>query len=77
MPQQHFQVDLRLDNPNDIALAIDRLSFKLEVNGVALAEGLSDRSITLPGLGEARVPVTTPLPSGEKDCASSSLVSFW
>jgi LEA14-like dessication related protein len=57
--EQRFQVDLRLGNPNDTALAIDGLTFKLEVNGVALAEGLSDHSVTIPRLDEAKVPVTT------------------
>jgi LEA14-like dessication related protein len=57
--EQRFQVDLTLGNPNDVSLAIDGLTFKLEVNEVALAEGLSDYSVTIPRLGEAKVPVTT------------------
>ncbi|ODU33888.1 MAG: hypothetical protein ABS92_15920 [Thiobacillus sp. SCN 63-374] len=39
--EQHFDVGLRVSNPNDFALNIEALDFELEVNGRPFAQGLS------------------------------------
>jgi LEA14-like dessication related protein len=44
--EQHFDVSLRLANPNDFDLGIEALEFELELNGRPFAKGLA-RSPTL------------------------------
>lgn len=39
--EQHFDVALRVSNPNDFELTIEALDFELEVNGHPFAHGLS------------------------------------
>ncbi len=53
--EQRLKVDLRLRNPNDHDVTIHGLDFVLEVNGNRLARGLSNESVTVPRLGEAKV----------------------
>ena len=48
--EQHFDVGLRVSNPNDFDLKIDALEFDLEVNGRAFASGLARTSVLLPAL---------------------------
>lgn len=55
--EQRAQVDLRIINPNDFALHISGLSFKLDINDSRFARGVSNRSVTVPRLGEARTTV--------------------
>ncbi|MEE9209329.1 MAG: LEA type 2 family protein [Kiloniellales bacterium] len=55
--EQRFQVDLRFGNPNDFDLALDGLTFELELNDMAFARGLSDQAVTVPRLGETRLRV--------------------
>jgi LEA14-like dessication related protein len=55
--EQRFRMTLRIGNPNDFALPIDGLRYTLEVNDRAFASGLSNRSLTVPRLGEATVEV--------------------
>jgi len=47
-----FAVKLRLQNPNDIGVDFDGVSFDLELGGEHLANGVSDQKGTLPGHGE-------------------------
>jgi LEA14-like dessication related protein len=42
--EQHFDVALRVSNPNDFELTIEALDFELEVNGYPFAHGLSQTS---------------------------------
>ncbi len=42
--EQHFDVELRVTNPNDFDLTIEALDFELEVNGHPFANGLSQTS---------------------------------
>lgn len=46
--EQHFEVGLRLANPNDFDLGIEALEFELEVNGQPFARGLTQASATIP-----------------------------
>ncbi len=55
--EQRFQVDLRLGNPNDFDLALDGLTFEVELNDMPFARGLSNQSVTVPRLGEAQLRV--------------------
>jgi LEA14-like dessication related protein len=45
--EQLFDLELRIQNPNDSALAINGLSFELEINEKPFASGLSDQNVTI------------------------------
>lgn len=49
--EQTYQMQLRIQNPNDFALQIDGLSYELEVNDKPFAKGLSNKPITVPQYG--------------------------
>jgi LEA14-like dessication related protein len=53
--EQRYRLKVRLQNPNDHALAISGMSYVLEVNGQALLKGVSDASVTVPRFGESVV----------------------
>ena len=55
--EQKFQLELRVTNPNNFDLPLDGLSFKLALNDRPFAQGASNESVTIPRLGEARIPV--------------------
>lgn len=55
---QELLVDLRIRNPNDFELPLDGLTFNLELNGEPFADGFTNEAVTVPRLGEAKVPVT-------------------
>lgn len=55
--EQQFDVVLNIGNPNDFDLPLDGLTFELEVNEQPFAQGFTNQSVTVPRLGEARVPV--------------------
>lgn len=46
--EQHFDVGLRVANPNDFDLTIEALEFDLEVNGRAFAKSLSRAATRIP-----------------------------
>ena len=48
--EQHFDVGLRVSNPNDFDLMIEALEFELELNGRAFATGLTRMSALIPAL---------------------------
>jgi LEA14-like dessication related protein len=56
--EQRFKLDLRIQNPNDVALPIRGLSFDVELNGQHFAKGVSDQAVTVPRFGEAVLAVT-------------------
>ncbi len=55
--EQRFQLELRVTNPNNFDLPLEGLSFKLALNDKPFAQGVSGESVTVPRLGEARIPV--------------------
>jgi LEA14-like dessication related protein len=55
--EQKFELDLRVTNPNNFDLPLEGLTFKLALNDKPFAQGVSDADVTIPRLGEARVPV--------------------
>ena len=56
--EQQVELDLRLGNPNNFDIALEGLTFTLEVNESHFADGRSGAAVTLPRLGDAQVPVT-------------------
>lgn len=46
--EQHFEVGLRIDNPNDFDLDIEALEFEFELNGRAFATGMSNVPTRVP-----------------------------
>lgn len=65
--EQRFALKLRVQNPNDVELPINGLSFDVALNGQAFAHGVSDVAVTVPRYGEAMLEVR----------ATSSLSSLW
>lgn len=55
--EQRFLLQLRVENPNTVAIPIQGLSFEVELNGQPFATGLSDKAITLAPMGEGVVDV--------------------
>jgi LEA14-like dessication related protein len=51
--EQRFKARMRVQNPNDRAIAVRGVSYTLEVGGEELGRGLSGSSFTVPALGEA------------------------
>ena len=50
--EQRYQVRLRIKNPNAYELPIHGIDFRLDINGQAFADGVSNRSVTVPAYGE-------------------------
>ncbi len=55
--EQRYLVRLRLQNRARDPLAVDGLSFDLDLNGHAFASGVSNRAVSAPGFGEALLEV--------------------
>lgn len=53
-----FKTELRIINPNDIALPIRGADCRLVLNGSDLLQGVSDVDVVVPAYGTAKVPVT-------------------
>jgi LEA14-like dessication related protein len=61
--EQELILSLRIENPNDYEIAVERVSFDLEVNGEHFGSGRSTQNFELPALGEATVPVSVDVPT--------------
>jgi LEA14-like dessication related protein len=55
--EQHFDVGLRVSNPNDFNLKIEALDFELEVNGRPFAKGLARSTTLIPALSSTTLRV--------------------
>jgi LEA14-like dessication related protein len=55
--EQQYKLGLRLQNPNDVDLAIEGLSFEIELNDQAFAQGVSRQGVTVPRYGTAMIEV--------------------
>ena len=55
--EQHFDVGLRVNNPNDFDLTIEALDFELELNGRAFAKGLTRATTLIPAVSSTLVRV--------------------
>jgi LEA14-like dessication related protein len=50
---QRFKVRVKVENPNDIEVAVRAIEYKILLMGDSFADGTSDHSFVLPALGEA------------------------
>jgi LEA14-like dessication related protein len=55
--EQRFALKLRVQNPNDREIAIQGVSFDLDISGKPFAHGVGDKPVTLPRFGEGVVEV--------------------
>jgi LEA14-like dessication related protein len=46
--EQRFSLQLRIQNPNDVDLPIDGLTFDVELNGQPFLKGVSDKAVRVP-----------------------------
>jgi LEA14-like dessication related protein len=61
--EQHFDVGLRVANPNDYDLTIEALDFELEINGRPLAKGVSRGGVLIPAASSTVVRVDATMQS--------------
>jgi len=55
--EQVFDLELRIQNPNDLSLAINGLAFEMEINEKRFATGVSNQSVTIDRLSSAVIHV--------------------
>jgi LEA14-like dessication related protein len=55
--EQVFDLELRVQNPNDLSLEINGLAFELEVNGKRFATGVSNQNVTVDRFSSAVIHV--------------------
>jgi LEA14-like dessication related protein len=63
--EQRLRLDVRLRNPNDFALDVQRVVFDLDVNDHGLGKAWTTDSFDVPAFGEAVVPVTIVVPTSD------------
>ena len=63
--EQTIGLDLRFTNPNPEPISAAGLRFTLELDGAGFGTGVSDAAFEIPRLGEAVVPVTLRVQTGE------------
>jgi LEA14-like dessication related protein len=51
--EQRYALKVRVQNPNAVALPINGMDFRLDINDVELGRGVSDKAVTVPAYGEA------------------------
>ena len=56
--EQRYSFKLRVQNPNDLDIAVTGMSFEIKVNDQPFAKGVSNKPVKLPRLGEAVLEVT-------------------
>jgi LEA14-like dessication related protein len=55
--EQRYSLQLRVMNPNDVAIPVQGLSYALEINGREFAYGVSNVTLSIPPFGEALLDV--------------------
>lgn len=55
--EQRFTLQLRILNPNDVAIPVEGLSYGIEINGREFAYGVSRQDVEIPAFGEALLDV--------------------
>ena len=63
--EQKFAVLLRIHNPNRRDFVLNKLDYRLEVDGQAFARGVLDKVLTLPAEGDAVVELPVAMRLGE------------
>ena len=56
--EQRFVLQLRILNPNDVAIPVEGLSYAIEINGREFAYGVSRQDVEIAAFGEALLEVT-------------------
>lgn len=54
---QRMLVRMRVVNPNDRALPVKGITYRIEVNDAELAQGMTDKEFVVPAMGEAEFDV--------------------
>jgi LEA14-like dessication related protein len=57
MLEQRFMLELRILNPNSVAIPVEGLSYALEINQREFAYGVSQQEVSIPPYGEALLQV--------------------
>jgi LEA14-like dessication related protein len=55
--EQRFGLQLRILNPNDVAIPVEGLSYTIEINNREFAYGVSRQAVEIPAFGEALLDV--------------------
>src|SRR5210317_436159 len=55
--EQRFGLQLRILNPNDVAIPVEGLSYTIEINNREFAYGASRQAVDIPAFGEALLDV--------------------
>ena len=55
--EQRYSLQLRIMNPNEVAIPVEGLSYALEINGREFAYGVSNAAVSIPPFGEALLDV--------------------
>ncbi len=55
--EQRFALQLRILNPNNVAIPVEGLSYSIEINGREFAYGVSRQAVEIPAFGEALLDV--------------------
>jgi LEA14-like dessication related protein len=63
--EQRLRLEVRVRNPNDFQLDVQRLLFDLEVNDRELGRGWTAAPFEVPAFGEAVVPVSMIVPTSD------------
>ena len=50
--EQRYRITMRIQNPNDVIIPIDGMSYRIFINEQDFARGVSDKSVTIPEFGE-------------------------
>ncbi|SEH07977.1 LEA type 2 family protein [Candidatus Venteria ishoeyi] len=53
--EQHYQLQLRIQNPSPVPLSINGMAFKLEINGKNFARGVSNKKTSIPAFSSQLV----------------------
>lgn len=56
--EQRYQVNLRVMNPNAFELPVRGIDFRLDINGQAFADGVSNQAVDVPAYGENLIELT-------------------
>lgn len=55
--EQRYRIRMRIQNPNDVAIPIDGMSYHIFINDKDFARGVSNKSVIIPEFGEEVVEI--------------------
>jgi LEA14-like dessication related protein len=56
--EQEYAIKIRVQNPNNVDIPIEGLSYRIDLNGKSFAKGVSRQSTAVPGFGEVMLDAT-------------------